>query len=90
MSDNSKETPPPSDPISELCAELNQTLDDFGFAGTVVGEATIEVVVTYGPIEHETFLRVRAGEDGWTLADRSKQMQRIRREIIQQHYDSDE
>jgi hypothetical protein len=81
---------PDSDPISDLFGELNQVLDDYGFKGTVEGIAKIDVVVTYGPIQHETFLRVRVGEDGWQLVDKADQMQRLRREILDQQYDTDE
>lgn len=79
-----------SDPISDLFAELNDVLDDYGFQGEVVGEATVDVTVEYGPISHDTFLRVRATAGGWALVERNEQMQRIRAEILEQHYDSDE
>lgn len=78
-----------SDPLSRLLGELNKTLGDVGMEEDVVAEVSVRVTVTFGPIEHDTILRCEVGEDGWTLIEPNRQMQRIRREILNQHYSSD-
>jgi hypothetical protein len=68
--------------LTQFLQSMNASLDDLGADFRLGAEVSTPIRLTWGPIEHDTYLRYRVtGDRGIEIIDRDMQADRILREL---------